>query len=55
MGAVERTGIAFQKGSPQFKAAVDKVLAEAGNDGSLKAISVKWFGSDVSRPAPAKP
>jgi cystine transport system substrate-binding protein len=52
VGAIERTGIAFQKGSPQFKAALDKVLHEAGADGSLKAISVKWFGSDVSRPAP---
>ena len=55
VGAVERTGIAFKKGNPQFKAALDKVLLDAGADGSLKAISVKWFGSDVSRPAPAKP
>ncbi len=55
VGAPERMGIAFQKGSPQFKAALDKVLAEAGADGSLKAISLKWFGSDVSRPVPAKP
>ena len=52
VGAVERTGIAFQKGSPQFKAALDKALLDAGADGSLKAISVKWFGTDVSRPAP---
>ena len=55
VGATERTGIAFQKGSPQFKAALDKVLLDAGADGSLKAISVKWFGSDVSRPAAAMP
>ena len=55
VGAVERMGIAFQKGSPQFKAALDKALAEAGADGSLKAISLKWFGSDVSRPVPARP
>jgi cystine transport system substrate-binding protein len=53
VGAIERTGIAFQKGSPQFKAALDKVLRDAGADGSLAAISVKWFGSDVSRPAQA--
>lgn len=52
VGAVERTGAAFQKGNPQFKAAIDKALREAGADGSLKAISVKWFGSDVSRPVP---
>jgi len=57
VGAVERMGVAFQKGNPQFKAALDKVLQDAGADGSLKAISTKWFGSDVSRPAttPAKP
>lgn len=54
VGALERTGIAFQKGNPQFKAAVDKALLDAGADGSLKAISVKWFGSDVSR-AEARP
>jgi cystine transport system substrate-binding protein len=50
VGAVERMGIAFQKGNPQFKAALNKALADAGADGSLKALSVKWFGSDVSRP-----
>jgi cystine transport system substrate-binding protein len=55
VGALERTGVTFQKGSPQFKAAVDKVLADAGADGSLKAISVKWFGSDVSRAVPGQP
>jgi len=57
VGAVERMGVAFQKGNPQFKAALDKVLRDAGADGSLKVISTKWFGSDVSRPAtpPTKP
>lgn len=55
VGAVERMGAAFQKGNPQFKAAIDKALQDAGADGSLKAISLKWFGSDVSRPAPARP
>jgi cystine transport system substrate-binding protein len=52
LGNVERMGIPFQKGNPQFKAAVDKALADAGADGSLKKISVKWFGADVSRAAP---
>ncbi len=51
VGNVERMGVTFQKGSPQFKAAIDKVLLDAAADGSLKAISMKWFGSDVSRPA----
>jgi cystine transport system substrate-binding protein len=52
VGNVERMGIPMQKGNPQFKAAVNKALAEAGADGSLKKISLKWFGTDVSRPAP---
>ena len=52
IGAVERMGIPFAKGNPQFKAAIDKALQEAGADGSLKAISLKWFGIDVSRPPP---
>jgi cystine transport system substrate-binding protein len=55
VGAIERTGVAFKKGNPQFKTALDKAMLDAGADGSLKAISLKWFGSDVSRPAPARP
>jgi cystine transport system substrate-binding protein len=53
VGKVEQMGIPFAKGNPQFKAAIDKALADAAADGSLKAISVKWFGTDVSRAAPA--
>jgi cystine transport system substrate-binding protein len=52
VGAVERMGIPVQKGQPQLKAALDKALAELAADGSLKNASVKWFGADVSRPAP---
>ena len=52
VGKVEQMGIPFAKGNPQFKAALDKALAEAAADGSLKAISMKWFGSDVSRATP---
>jgi cystine transport system substrate-binding protein len=52
VGALERMGIPVRKGNPQFKAALNKALAEAGADGSLTKISVKWFGIDVSRPAP---
>jgi cystine transport system substrate-binding protein len=51
VGSVERMGIPFQKGNPLFKAALNQALAEAGADGSLKKVSVKWFGTDVSRPA----
>ncbi|MGJ9416829.1 cystine ABC transporter substrate-binding protein [Massilia sp. CMS3.1] len=52
VGAVERMGIPFRKGSPKFKAAVDKALGELQAEGSLKAMSTRWFGSDASRPAP---
>lgn len=49
VGSVERMGIPFQKGNPEFKAALNKALAEANADGSLKAISMKWFGTDVTK------
>ncbi|MES2151963.1 MAG: transporter substrate-binding domain-containing protein [Pseudomonadota bacterium] len=52
VGNIERTGIAIQKGNPQLKAALNKALADATADGSLKQVSVKWFGIDVSRAAP---
>jgi cystine transport system substrate-binding protein len=50
VGNVERMGIPFQKNNPQFKAALDKAIADMGADGSLSKISMKWFGSDVSKP-----
>ena len=50
VGKVEQMGIPFAKGNPQFKAALDKALAAVAADGSLKAVSVRWFGIDVSRP-----
>jgi len=52
VGKVEQMGIPFVKGNPQFKAALDKTLADIAADGSLKAASVKWFGIDVSRATP---
>ncbi|HAT29842.1 MAG TPA: cystine ABC transporter substrate-binding protein [Janthinobacterium sp.] len=52
VGASERMGIPFVKGNPQFKAALNKALADIAADGSLSKASVKWFGVDVSKPAP---
>jgi cystine transport system substrate-binding protein len=49
VGDVERMGIAFRKGNPKFHAAVDKALDEARADGSLRQVSVKWFGVDATR------
>ena len=48
VGAVERMGVAMRKGNPQFKAAVDKIINDARADGSLKQMSLKWFGADAS-------
>ena len=48
VGDVERTGIAFRKGNPKFHAAVDKALDAARADGSLKQVSIKWFGVDAT-------
>lgn len=52
VGNIERMGIPFQKGNPQFKAALNKALQEAAADGSLRQVAVKWFGVDVSRANP---
>lgn len=49
IGGVDSMGIPFQKGNPQFKAALNKALAEIQKDGSFRQTSVKWFGTDVSK------
>ena len=49
VGEVEKMGIPFQKNNPQFKAALNKALAEVLKDGSFAKVSVKWFGIDVSK------
>ncbi|EEF25348.1 Cystine-binding periplasmic protein precursor, putative [Ricinus communis] len=51
VGEISRMGIPFQKGNPKFKAALDKAIEDARADGSLKQLSMKWFGTDASRPA----
>ena len=48
VGQLASIGVAFGKGNPQFKAAVDKVLTEARADGTLRRLSLKWFGIDAS-------
>lgn len=45
----DKMGVPFNKGNPQFKAALDKAIADSIADGSLKKISVKWFGVDVTK------
>ena len=48
VGKVVHIGVAFGKNNPQFKAAVDRVLNEARSDGTLRQLSLKWFGIDAS-------
>lgn len=43
-------GIPFKKGNPKFSAAVNEALTTMKNDGTLAAISKKWFGVDVAHP-----
>ena len=54
IGSIDKIGIPFQKGNPQFKAALNKALAEIEKDGSFKRVSLKWFGIDVSQPPAAQ-
>jgi cystine transport system substrate-binding protein len=48
VGDAERMGIAFRKGQPKFRAAIDRALDDARADGSLKQVSMKWFGTDAT-------
>jgi len=54
VGEVEKMGIPFQKGNPKFKEAINKALADSFKDGSFKQVSMKWFGTDVSKAPSAR-
>lgn len=41
-------GIPFRKGDPKFAKAVDDALTSMKQDGTLKKLSIKWFGIDAS-------
>lgn len=53
VGHEARIGIALRKDSPKVRAAIDQALKEADADGTLRELSLKWFGIDASRPATA--
>jgi len=53
IGAPGRVGIAMRKGRSGLKLAIDKALREARSDGTLRALSLKWFGHDASSIPPA--
>lgn len=42
------SGVALRKGNPQLLAAIDNAIAAMQKDGTLKQLSEKWFGTDVS-------
>jgi len=52
IGAPEPVGIALRKGRPAFRLAIDKALREARLDGTLRALSLKWFGQDAGSMPP---
>ena len=43
------TGFAFLKGEEPLIAKVNQALEELRKDGTLKQISIKWFGDDITQ------
>jgi cystine transport system substrate-binding protein len=51
VGDYQESGIPFRKGNPKFKQKLDSALNSLKEDGTLKRISLKWFGDiDASQP-----
>ena len=46
--ANEEYGIGFAKKAPELRDEVEKILKEMAKDGTVAAISAKWFGKDIS-------
>ncbi|WPZ16462.1 cystine ABC transporter substrate-binding protein (plasmid) [Nitratireductor rhodophyticola] len=46
--AKQEQGVALRK-DPEFKAAIDKAIADMQADGTMKSISEKWFGIDITK------
>lgn len=47
----EPMAIGIRKADPELKAAIDKVIADMQNDGTLTKISMKWFPKDITTKA----
>lgn len=45
----QESGVALRKGNEDLLKAVDGAIAEMQKDGSLKSLSEKWFGADVTK------
>ncbi len=50
-GPIEREvqAIAVKKGNPELLGAINKALGEMKADGSLRGLSLRWFGLDVTK------
>lgn len=46
----QELGIPFRKGNPKFAEAINSALDSMRQDGTLKNIAMKWFGTDTSVP-----
>ena len=44
------SGIAVEKGDPEFSAAIREAVDGLREDGTLKTMSLKWFGIDTTTP-----
>ena len=44
----EEYGIGFRKGDIKLRDEVQRILNEMAADGTVAAISTKWFGTDIS-------
>ncbi|WP_066453051.1 transporter substrate-binding domain-containing protein [Castellaniella caeni] len=47
-GESTKMGIPFRKGNPAFAKAIDAAFQTMRSDGTLKTLSKKWFGADVT-------
>ncbi|MEE1180804.1 MAG: amino acid ABC transporter substrate-binding protein [Treponema sp.] len=45
----EKYGIAFSKKNKKLRDSVQKTLEDMAKDGTLAEITVKWFGTDISK------
>ncbi|GAB3629114.1 cysteine ABC transporter substrate-binding protein [Pandoraea terrae] len=43
-------GIPFRKGNPKFAKAIDDAVSALKQDGTLRNLSIQWFGTDTSKP-----
>jgi cystine transport system substrate-binding protein len=48
-------GLPVRKGNKELAQRLSNAVQRAMGDGSLKAISLRWFGYDVSRPNVSHP